>query len=62
MVIEVYLHGIDIIEWQVWEILTLVLVVAIIGGVVGYIGKIFWQHREQQKKLVPLIVDEAEYE
>ena len=62
MSVELYIHGIDRVVWEIWEILIVILVTGIVGTIVGFVGKIFWDHREQKKKLVPLMIDEAEYQ
>jgi H+/Cl- antiporter ClcA len=54
--------GIDIVVWEVWEILLLVFAGLVIVGIGIFFGRMLFGKYQRKKKLVPLLVDYAEYE
>lgn len=60
--IEIFVKGIDVFVWEIWEILLIVLLCVIFLSILAYLLKIFFTKYQQNKKLVPLLVDYAEYE
>lgn len=62
ILIEVRIHGIDVVVWEIWEILLIILALVILLGILGFVANIFWKSYQQKKKLVPLLLDYAEYE
>lgn len=60
--IEIQIKGVDIKYWEFWEIMVIVLLGLIGFCVLVCIGRICLERYQKNRKLVPLLVDYAEYE
>ena len=60
--IEIVIRGINIVVMEAWQIFPIVVFSLLAIGVVIFFFRVFLKKYKEKMKLVPLVVDYAEYE
>ena len=60
--IEIVIRGINIVVMEAWQIFLIVVFSLLAIGVVIFFFRVFLKKYKEKMKLVPLLVDYAEYE
>lgn len=60
--VEIIIKGINLVVWELWEIMLIALFIIIIVALSVFLFKVCLARYQENQKLVPLLKDYAEYE